>query len=95
MLSIRTELGPKRAKMLTHVSIHNVRIAFLSGSNASIFDLVQLLGAIVGIFILYQSCQSCLDHGQEVKRVASTKFTTEKFTFKTTKRFLLSLGKHS
>ena len=51
--------------------------------------------SIVGIFILYQTCQSCLDHGQEVKRVASTKFTTEKFTFKTTKWFLLSFGKHS
>jgi hypothetical protein len=39
--------------------------------------------SIVGIFILYQACQSCLDHGQEVKRVASTKFTTEKFKFRT------------
>jgi hypothetical protein len=26
-----------------HVSIHKVRIAFLSGSNASLIDLVQLL----------------------------------------------------
>jgi hypothetical protein len=31
--------------------------------------------SIVGIFNLYQACQSCLDYGQEVKRVASTKFT--------------------
>jgi hypothetical protein len=71
-----------------------VGIGYLSGSNASIFDLVQLLD-----FHLLPNLSVLFGSWTRSQRVASTKFTTEKFTFIpkwfSDKWFFFSLGKHS
>jgi hypothetical protein len=54
----------ERTPNKTHVRFTSSRIAFLSGTNASIFDRVQLLE-----LHSLSSLSVCLDHGQEVKRV--------------------------